>query len=101
MSVECSGRTARVSVSRYLREPATLIAFLKVAFELAGDFTGKTEGIQFEVQETTREGVCQVCGQAMTERIVHCRKCKTPHHRECWEYLRVCSTFGCGERRCQ
>ncbi len=42
-------------------------------------------------------GTCQVCGDPMEERIVWCRKCRTPHHRECWIYTGMCATFGCRE----
>ena len=40
---------------------------------------------------------CRVCGDVMESDIVYCRRCKTPHHRECWEYTGVCSTYGCRE----
>lgn len=42
---------------------------------------------------------CPVCAAAVTDRRVTCRRCKTPHHRECWEYARACSMFACGEPR--
>jgi hypothetical protein len=44
-------------------------------------------------------GVCQVCGVEMSERVVLCAKCRTPHHEECWHYTGQCSTFGCREIR--
>jgi hypothetical protein len=44
--------------------------------------------------------VCQVCGSRIpAEGRVYCRKCRTPHHQDCWEYNGKCSTFGCGEER--
>ncbi len=42
---------------------------------------------------------CQVCGTEMRERIVHCARCRTPHHEECWTYAGECSTFACKEKR--
>lgn len=42
--------------------------------------------------------VCQVCGQGIGGGRVDCRRCKTPHHRECWDFNGKCSTYGCGER---
>ncbi len=40
---------------------------------------------------------CRICGDAMLRDIVLCRRCKTPHHRDCWEYAGGCSTYGCKE----
>jgi hypothetical protein len=46
------------------------------------------------------EPVCQVCGSRIpAEGRVFCRRCRTPHHKDCWEYNGKCSTFGCGEER--
>ena len=59
--------------------------------------------IQF-VEESAEPGsrrpVCQVCGEEITADEVLCRACKTPHHRDCWEYAAACSTYGCRETRC-
>ena len=41
---------------------------------------------------------CQVCGDGLTTRIVNCVECGTGHHRECWEYAKSCSTYGCGSK---
>lgn len=44
--------------------------------------------------------VCQVCGTAMAPaETVLCRRCRTPHHAECWSYNGRCSTYACGKRR--
>lgn len=56
-----------------------------------------TEIIWFD--ETRPGGQCQVCGTEMTSGVVHCARCKTPHHEECWKYAGECSTFACRERR--
>ena len=40
---------------------------------------------------------CAVCGELLRQEIVYCRRCKTPHHRDCWEYNQGCSTYGCRE----
>lgn len=45
------------------------------------------------------EMVCMVCGETIESNRVDCRSCKTPHHKDCWEYMRVCSTYGCGETK--
>jgi hypothetical protein len=40
---------------------------------------------------------CRVCGERITHDLVFCRRCKTPHHRDCWLYNGACSVFACGE----
>lgn len=42
---------------------------------------------------------CQVCGEPITEDMVFCRSCETPHHRECWDYTGRCSIYGCSQTR--
>ncbi len=42
---------------------------------------------------------CQVCGEGLSERVVHCLACRTPHHEECWRYTGVCSIYACRETR--
>jgi hypothetical protein len=40
--------------------------------------------------------VCKVCGEPITDQpVVICAQCRTPHHRECWEYVGACSIYGC------
>jgi len=40
------------------------------------------------------------CGVCMTEMAasVACARCRAPHHRECWEFTGLCSTFACGSK---
>jgi hypothetical protein len=39
-----------------------------------------------------------VCCEQLSQDVVFCVRCKTPHHRDCWEYSGGCSTYGCGGR---
>lgn len=50
---------------------------------------------------TAEEGVvCQICGSKIDAGIrVLCRRCNTPHHKDCWEFNGRCSTYACGEKR--
>jgi hypothetical protein len=60
----------------------------------------RSRGIEFVEEETAHvlgEVVCKVCGEEICEDLVFCRRCKTPHHRECWQYNGGCCVFGCGE----
>lgn len=53
--------------------------------------------VSFDGVEATP--VCQVCGEEVTGNKVICRRCRTPHHRDCWEYNGGCSVYACKERR--
>ena len=45
---------------------------------------------------------CPVCSTEITEaNVVHCIRCLTVHHRECFEYFGECATYGCGMYRCR
>ncbi|WP_406696565.1 RING finger protein [Singulisphaera sp. Ch08] len=39
--------------------------------------------------------ICKVCGEAIDGPSVRCAVCRTPHHRDCWEYVGTCSIYGC------
>ncbi len=67
--------------------------------ESAQDLTGSLQ--VSAVSLVSENEVCMICGENIVERRVHCRRCQTPHHQECWEYLGQCSTFGCGETKWQ
>ncbi len=41
--------------------------------------------------------ICKVCGEPIESNMVICRRCRTPHHLDCWHYTGKCSTFGCPE----
>jgi len=81
--------------------PADLEAFVELALGLVDQAQmTRTSGIDFlddgqvKVVEDAR---CLICGEALQSELVYCRRCKTPHHRECWEYSGGCSTYGCRE----
>ncbi len=44
-------------------------------------------------------GNCLVCTGPLDTGAVRCKKCKTLHHKECWDYFGACAIFGCGSRR--
>jgi hypothetical protein len=43
--------------------------------------------------------ICQVCGEAIIAPWVLCGTCKTPHHRDCWDFIGACSIYGCNGKR--
>lgn len=60
----------------------------------------KTEGIEFVAKDEAQiidHASCRICGEEMLGEIVVCRRCQTPHHRDCWEYAGGCATYGCRE----
>jgi hypothetical protein len=60
----------------------------------------RTRDITFLEQQSAQvleQAVCRICGEEIHEGLVFCRRCKTPHHRECWQYVGRCSVFACGE----
>jgi hypothetical protein len=40
--------------------------------------------------------VCKVCNEPIDAGpVLTCAVCRTPHHRDCWEYVGGCSIYGC------
>jgi hypothetical protein len=58
---------------------------------LATDITGAAPAV------IAGEVKCGVCNDAVTEDRVLCRRCRAPHHRDCWDYNRGCSVYACRE----
>lgn len=44
--------------------------------------------------------ICKVCGDQIGPASVLCVVCKTPHHRDCWEFVGSCSIYGCTGKQC-
>jgi len=55
-----------------------------------------TESNQAAVMEDFR---CPICSDDVMHEMVVCKRCKTPHCAECWEYNGKCATFACMEKR--
>jgi hypothetical protein len=101
-----------VNSSRLLVRKASILAeYLDVIrfAELSGQlydrlfrFWEKASGIEImeEAESAPGDPVCQVCGAPVPADLrVYCRRCRTPHHRDCWEFNGQCSTYACGEKR--
>lgn len=82
-----------------------LIRFVEAALDLYDQaLLTRTRGITFVQQQSAQvleQVVCRVCGEEIREGMVFCRRCKTPHHRDCWQYVGRCCVFGCGETEFQ
>lgn len=83
------------------RRPADLETFVELSLGLLDQaLLTRTSGIDFvgdSDAKTVDDARCLVCGEGLMQDLVYCRRCKTPHHRECWEYSGGCSTYGCRE----
>ena len=83
------------------KRPADLETFVELALGLVDQLhLTRTIGIDFLEDGQVKvidEARCLVCGEGLLIDLVYCRRCKTPHHRECWDYSGGCSTYGCRE----
>lgn len=81
--------------------PDELLELAATAEEFLGHLLNRKagDGVEWSVAGISSGGTCSVCGTVMESHLVKCRKCKTPHHRDCWVYAGKCSTFACGEKR--
>ncbi len=43
--------------------------------------------------------ICKVCGEPILDPGVICTTCRTPHHRDCWEFIGSCSIYGCNGKQ--
>lgn len=84
-----------------LRGTAELDSFVRSCLELYEQaLLTRTDGIAFVAgQQPEEPPKCLVCGEVAIIEIVVCRRCQTPHHKECWHYYGSCTTYGCGETR--
>jgi len=93
----------QISKGRAIRQFADLLDFVQQSLDLYDQLMlAGSRGIEFVEEGTFQplgEVKCQVCGEQIQDDLVFCRRCKTPHHRECWQYTGMCSVFACGETR--
>ena len=103
--VSISGGRLIVKKPGVIRDFNTLSRFVTVALRVFDHGMAlSAEGIDFVENQggasaVVEEVVCQICGEDIRLNAVSCRSCKTPHHKDCWEYYGACSTYGCGQRR--
>ncbi len=107
VTVSLAARRLKVETSRSFLQQPTLVPFVEACNQFArlvlvalGHAPASAQAIRFvEAPDASPAiGACQVCGDPVETDRVLCKRCRTPHHRECWEYLGGCSTFGCATR---
>lgn len=107
-----AGGRLRINVDRHrlrirkeepLSSPRDLAAFARVGVGLLERVREAIESLQavqyFDAPPQASRPHCPVCSGEVIDRRVECRRCHTPHHRECWDYTGTCSVFACGESR--
>jgi hypothetical protein len=101
VSVLISDGKLMVQKMAALDQPSELSAFVRHTMDLYDQaMLSRSVGIQFVEHtqlQTIEDARCPVCGDTILEDLVFCGRCKTPHHRECWNYCGKCATYGCGE----
>ena len=99
--VEVQRGVLRVSKATAIYKTPDLLEFVRVTLELYDQtLLSAAEGIEFldgQIAQPLGQVVCQICGEEIHDDLVYCRRCKTPHHRDCWLYAGRCSVFACGE----
>ena len=106
IQVKWLGGTMTVTKPQYLSSYEDLDAFITLSADLfIAAMNTRNAGITF-VDATVKiaepdegESQCQVCGEVLSVDLVYCSACKTPSHRECWEYFGGCSTYACGNKK--
>ena len=107
IQVRFLGGVLTVTKPRLLTSEAHLDEFVRLSAELfEAAMRTRSTGIQFvgdvsiDAQEPDAvESQCQVCGEPLAKDLVYCGACRTPHHRECWDYFGGCSTYACGHKQ--
>ncbi|HZE97911.1 MAG TPA: RING finger protein [Planctomycetota bacterium] len=73
-----------------VRTASELISYLKT--------TPPEQGIVMGEVRESLSGRCPICATTLSEPVVRCERCRSPHHRDCWVYLGRCATYGCEPR---
>ena len=101
---ELANGKLEISTSQWFGSGTDLLDFVQGGLELFDQLMlHKADGLEFTqanqaaVMEDFR---CPICSNEVMQDMVVCKRCKTPHCAECWEYNGKCATFACMEERC-
>jgi hypothetical protein len=101
LTVQFLNGSLSIVKARVLRRAADLAEFVQAALTLHDQaLLLAGEGIEFldgQSAQPLEHVICRICGEEIRDNLVFCRRCKTPHHWDCWHYAGRCSVFGCGE----
>ena len=90
-----------VQVGEYDASEGLLTDLVTTAEEMLGYLleSAPLPGVKLDDVRVSSGGECPVCGSSMVEAVIRCESCRTPHHRECWQYMGRCTTYACRGKR--
>jgi hypothetical protein len=96
-----------VTKASYLTDIEIVDRFIRLFLAFYEAASADPAGIEFlgavSVQSAAVSGEaiphCIVCGEALRTDLVTCRSCRTPHHKDCWQYFGGCATYACGGKQ--
>jgi hypothetical protein len=96
-SIQVSGSTLEIRVSSLGDGPDLALVMARTSEDLIRLLFDRPAdaGIQWIESRERMSGLCPICTTALREPLVRCPRCRSPHHRECWDYLGRCATYGC------
>ncbi len=106
--LQIAGGMLTVAKASYLTDGATIEQFIRLFQQFYDAATAvPSAGIEFldaaPVPSANASGEtaphCIVCGESLSRDLVTCRSCRTPHHRDCWQYFGGCATYACGGKQ--
>ncbi|MGI8980773.1 MAG: RING finger protein [Pirellulaceae bacterium] len=104
--LQIAGGMLTVTKASYLSEGVILERFIRLFLQFFDAATSvPSAGIEFLgpaiASHSPGEAAphCVVCGEPLATDLVSCRSCRTPHHRECWQYFGGCATYACGGKQ--
>ena len=105
LRIQLGGGAMTITKLMAIQHGPDLVRFVEAVLDLYDQaLLTRTRGITFIQQQSAQvleQVVCRICGEEIREGLVFCRRCKTPHHRDCWQYAGRCSVFACGETEFQ
>ncbi len=103
MLVSISGGQLSIAIPGYIKDFQRLDDFLQSGLNLFDQMMlVNVDGIEFlHVNEASvvADVKCPICSETITQNMVMCNRCKTPHCADCWQYNGQCATFACRETR--
>ena len=104
MSIQLESGLLKTTTQHWFGNGQDLLDFVQTALELFDQLMlHNAEGVEFLHQNQAaviEQFHCPICSDDVMHEMVVCRRCKTPHCAECWEYNGKCATFACMEERC-
>jgi hypothetical protein len=94
-------QSVTVMVRDCLRDESDILALIEAAERFVPFALPDMAPVGMDVVEVKvgTDGACPVCGASTSEHAIRCESCRTPHHRECWDYMGRCTTYACNGKR--